>query len=128
MNNDSGEASSGYPEKSGSQSIESHNNNYSGDDTSRRGSNTRLGLQGRTGKRASGRICAEARANSVCNTNSNEFLIGINFVAVHAPESYSQVSLTKSLHCNRDLTFADSNVLKEENDCCYRELRTQSFD
>ena len=29
---------------------------------------------------------------------------------------------------NRDLTFGNSDVLKEEEDGCYRELRAQGFD
>ena len=88
MNNDSGEASSRYPEEGLSQSIKSHNNDYCSQNTRCRGSNTGLGLQGRTGKRASGRVCAEAGTDGVCNTNSNEFLIGINYVAIQSPKSY----------------------------------------
>lgn len=34
----------------------------------------------------------------------------------------------KFLRRNGDLTFADSDVLEEENDGCYRELRAQSLD
>ena len=128
MDNDSREASSRYPEEGRSQSIEGHNNDYGGENTCGWGSNTRLGLQGRTGKRASGGICTEARADSVCNTNGNEFLIGIDFVAIYSPESYSQVSMMKSIRRNKDLTFANSDVLKEENDGRYRELRAQSLD
>ena len=128
MNNDSREASSRYPEEGRSQSIESHNNDYSGDNAACWASNTRLSVQGRTGKRASGGICTEAGADSVCNANSNKFLTGINFVAVHSPESYSQVSLMKYLRRNRYLTFGNSDMLKEEDDGCYRELRAQSFD
>ena len=88
MDNDGREASSRYPEEGSGQSIESHNNDYSSDDTCCRGSNTRSGLQSRTRKRASGGIRAEARTDSVCNTNSNKFLVGINFVTVQSPESY----------------------------------------
>ena len=126
MNNDSWEASSGYPEEGLSQPIESHNNNYSSENTCCRGSNTWLGLQGRTGKWTSGRVCTKAGTDSVCNTNSNKFLIGINYVAVQSSESYIK-SAWRYLYWNRYLTFADSNVFKEENDGCYREVWAQSF-
>ena len=36
----------------------------------------------------------------------------VNFVAVHSPESYSQVSLMKYLHRNGDLTFGNSERLE----------------
>lgn len=125
MDDDSGEASGRDPEEGRGQSIESHDNDYSSKDTRCWGSNTRLGLQGGTGKRASGGICAEARTDGVCNTNGNEFLVGIDFVIVQTSKRYSP-SQPESLRQNRDLTFSDSDVFKEENDGCYRELRCQS--
>ena len=94
MYDDCGKASSGDPEESVRQAIESDNNTNGGEDTSNRGPDTRLGFERRTREGTGGRVGTEARSDGVGDTDGDQFLVGVNLITVNAPKRWRIENVT----------------------------------
>ena len=92
VNDDSRETSSGDPEERWGEAVQCDDDDDGCQDTRGRGAYTRLRLECRTRERASGRISTKHRADSVGNTDGDEFLVGVNFVAIDTAESYFNIN------------------------------------
>jgi hypothetical protein len=89
------------------QSVESDDDSRTSPETCGGGTDTRLGLHRSSRERSRGRVSVEERADGICisrglawrlaiknrrstltgDTDSDKFLIGVDLVAVHSPES-----------------------------------------
>lgn len=105
VDNDGGESRVGNVEEEGCQGIECEQDDNGSDDTSKRGADTSLGLDGSTGERSSGRVGAQERSQDVGNSNGDELLRRVDNVVVNATER-----------------LGDGNVLDKHDDDGSRKL------
>lgn len=75
-------------EENRSQGVESKKNDNGSNETSEGSSYATLGLDGRSGEGAGGRVCTEKRTKQVCGANSDELLRGINCVVVDSSKGF----------------------------------------
>lgn len=111
MDDDSGETGiRDIPEDLG-EGVEREQDNDGGNDTSKGGAHTGLGLDGSTGEGSGGRVGAEEGPEQVGDTDGDELLRGIDDIVVDA---------TKGL--------GDGDVLDEHDDDGGRQLRDKGLD
>ena len=92
MDNDGRETCIRNPEESRCQTVEGDNDDDCSEDTSRGSTNTGLRLESRTRERTGGGVSRENSADKVSNTDGDEFLVGVNFVAIDTAESYFNIN------------------------------------
>jgi len=88
VNDDCCKSGVGNVEKDSRQGVDGEEDNHRGDDTSERGSNTGLGLDGGTGERTSRWETTQERCQKVGHTNSNKLLRWINLVSIDTTERF----------------------------------------
>lgn len=88
MDDDRRETSRRNPEERGGQAVESDDDYDRGEDAGSGSAHARFGLQSRTREGTGSGVCTENSADSVCDTDGDEFLIRVDLVAVHTTEGY----------------------------------------
>ena len=117
MDDDRRKACSWNPKECGSKTVKSNDHDYSRQNSSRRCPYSRFRFEGSAGERSSSRIGSEARSNGVCNTDSHEFLVGIDLVAIQASEGWGQnqlqipVTSTSTLHVHLEIAMCSRSKI-----------------
>lgn len=91
MNDDCGNAGGGDPVESRCQAVESDDDTDGCKNTSDWCPDTGLGFECRTREGTGSRVGSEARSNSVCDADGDQFLVGVNRIAVNASKCWGKL-------------------------------------
>lgn len=84
MYNNGRETGGWNPEEGGGETVQGDDDNNCGQDTSSGGAHTGFGLQSGTRERTSGGISRKAGTDEIGDTDGDELLVGVDFVAIKA--------------------------------------------